>query len=78
MQERHLCWPPTFFHSPAVASQFFQSRIAIGNTLNLRSLCVCLIKSPLFHKVLAAQGFRFIQSCGWALRLIRLCRYFAS
>jgi len=28
MQERYLCWPPTFFLGPAVATQFFHSRIA--------------------------------------------------
>jgi len=32
--------------------------LKIGNTLNLRSLCVCLIKSLLFHNVWIAQRFR--------------------
>jgi len=30
MQERHLCWPPTFFLGPAVLPQFFHSGIATG------------------------------------------------
>jgi len=32
--------------------------LRIGNTLNLHSLCVCLIISPLFHKVWTAQRLR--------------------
>ena len=43
--------------------------LKIGNTLNLRSLCVCLIKSPLFHEMWRAQQFRCRQNCGWALSL---------
>jgi len=43
--------------------------LKIGNTLNLRSLCVCFIKSALFHEVWTAQRFKFRQNCGWALSL---------
>ena len=38
--------------------------LKIGNTLNLRSLCVCLIKSLSFHEVWTALRFRFRVAVG--------------
>ena len=42
--------------------------LKISNATNLRSLCVCLIKSPLFHEVWTAQLFMFLQNCSWAVK----------
>jgi len=43
--------------------------LKIDNTHNLRSLRVCLIKSPLLHEVWTAQLFRCRQNVGRALSL---------